>query len=256
VSLAGFTLVSDPPGSQTYALSDFASTIGGLETLELQSGASASGNISQGIYVLTNQSIYRNGDTADFARLVRPNSSTSQMNCTAIQTEPPETPTPVSTFFPNPTKDCINGEPGVLPDNGGANYIYYTFSVTETRTLLDMDICVNVDHTRVGDLTIALKHGEGGAQVILLDRPGYSGSGFGCTGDNIRILFDDDAPTFAENVCNGSPPAINGTYKPVEPLSFFNGESMEGDWFLEIYDVQTGETGTTRGGYMWWTVAN
>ncbi len=173
----------------------------------------------------------------------------------ATITPPPPTATPVPTN-PPPSKDCINGNSLALPDDGGNAYIYYTFEITETRTLTNLDICVNIDHTRVGDLTISLKHGGGGAQVILLDRPGYAGSGFGCMGDNIRILFDDDATTYAENVCSGSSAAIIGTYKPVEPLSFFNGESLAGTWFLEIYDVSIGETGTTLGAYMWWNVQN
>ncbi len=60
--------------------------------------------------------------------------------------------------------------------------------------------------------------------------------------DNINATFDDDAPNF---ICNGDP-AISGMVKPLGSLSSFVGESILGEWTLEINDNAASDGGSLR----------
>jgi hypothetical protein len=53
--------------------------------------------------------------------------------------------------------------------------------------------------------------------------------------DDILINFDDESPAnYGTFPC---PPTNNGTYKPFEPLSAFDGENPNGTWTLTVIDV-------------------
>jgi hypothetical protein len=87
-SLTGFHIQSDP--SQDYLLTDHVASIDGGTTLEFQSGTGSADNPGAGIYKLTGAFIYRNSpDTTDYARLVRSDASTDQVNCGTNPTPPP-----------------------------------------------------------------------------------------------------------------------------------------------------------------------
>ena len=62
-------------------------------------------------------------------------------------------------------------------------------------------------------------------------------------GLNLRnTTFDDDAPNFN---CNGDP-AISGMVKPLGSLGSFNGESILGEWTLEINDNAASDGGALK----------
>jgi beta-lactamase superfamily II metal-dependent hydrolase len=96
-SLAGFHIQSDP--SQDYDLSAHVTSIGAGQTLEFQSGSGSADNPGADVYKLTGSSIYRNGDSTDYARLLRSDTTTEQVNCGSN----PTTPTQTSTRTPSPT---------------------------------------------------------------------------------------------------------------------------------------------------------
>lgn len=130
-----------------------------------------------------------------------------------------------------------NGTDVTIPSPGSI-----TSSVTffGEGIIKDVNVFVKIDHRRVGDLSLKLTSPEG-TTIWLGDRPGYSGSGFGCTGDTLIASFDDAALSPAEafeNACNSSAPAILGTFQPLDPLSSFNGENPQGVWSLEVIDNQ------------------
>ncbi len=94
-SLSGFHIESDP--SQDYTLTDFVIGIEAGATLEFQSGSAAAD--SSGVYRMTGAFILRNSDPTDYARLVRPGTTSDQVNCG----DTPTTPTAVPTSSPSPT---------------------------------------------------------------------------------------------------------------------------------------------------------
>jgi hypothetical protein len=103
-SLTGFHIQSDP--SQDYDIGALVSSISVGQTLEFQSGTGAATNAAAGIYKLTGSFIYRNSDPTDYARLVRSDASTDQVNCGTNPTAPPTatlSPTPTPTHTPSPT---------------------------------------------------------------------------------------------------------------------------------------------------------
>ena len=102
---------------------------------------------------------------------------------------------------------------------------------------------IKATHTWVGDLKFTLSKAPGSS--IVIDRPGYTGSGFGCSGDNIDVVIDDTSAVLVESQCNASPPALSGNVKPNNPLATpFIGQTLAGTWTLNAADNASGDTGT------------
>ena len=109
-----------------------------------------------------------------------------------------------------------------------------TQNVTATGIISDANITLNIAHTWVNDLRVILIS-PAGTQVQLVNRP--------CTNASLRNIsatFDDAGIPV---VC-GNNPAISGTVRPVQTLSAFNGESMNGVWTLRVTDFSAGDGGS------------
>lgn len=78
-----------------------------------------------------------------------------------------------------------------------------------------------------------------GTSVVVLDRPGVPASTYGCSRDNINATLDDAASLLVENQCASTNPTINGTFRPNNLLSAFNGQSSSGTWVLTVQDFYT-----------------
>lgn len=94
----------------------------------------------------------------------------------------------------------------------------------EDLPIADINVALNVEHSFLADLQISLTSPAG--TTVVLTSSSCSDS------RNINAVFDDDAPEF---VCGGNP-AISGTVAPLGSLGSFNGESILGEWILEIKD--------------------
>ena len=101
----------------------------------------------------------------------------------------------------------------------------------EDLNLADLDVNLEIDHTFLSDLVVSLTSPAGTKVVLLSSSCGDS--------KNVNATFDDDANDF---VCGGDP-AIEGTVKPLGSLSSFNGESILGEWILEISDNAASDGG-------------
>ncbi len=83
-----------------------------------------------------------------------------------------------------------------------------------------------------------------GTQVALIEDSGNnSGSGTGYTytssevyGGSATVLFDDTAATVV-----GGPAPASGTFRPIQPLSAYNGEDPLGIWTLTMGDSGAGD---------------
>ncbi len=98
--------------------------------------------------------------------------------------------------------------------------------------LADINVNLDVEHTYLSDLVISLTS-PAGTTVLLVSS---------ACGDNsdINAIFDDESPeTFT---CSGTP-AITGTVRPIGTLSSFYGESILGEWTLEIQDNAASDGG-------------
>jgi len=138
-------------------------------------------------------------------------------------------------FTPSP-----GGLPVAIPDGQPAG-ITSTLGAIGNVILSDVNVRVKIDHTWVGDLFVKLRSPLG-TEVVLLDRPGYPGSGFGCGGDDMDVIFDDAAAIVPETWC-ASDPWLAGPARPFTPLSAFNGESTLGNWVLTVSDNEQADVG-------------
>lgn len=120
------------------------------------------------------------------------------------------------------------------------NTVTDTITVDDMVGIDDLNLYLQITHYAVGDLIITLEHGD--TSIIIMDRPGYSGSGKGCTRNHVNATFDDDAASAVESMCK-SGTAISGNVHPEEDLSAFNGELAQGEWTLTVSDNASSDSG-------------
>lgn len=143
-----------------------------------------------------------------------------------------------------------NGLPLAITDNLPAGVSSTADVAGVPGPITSVQVQVTADHTWVGDLIFTLTS-PGGTSVTLMDRPGVPGlSPFGCSNNNVDVLFGDGLPDDPEGTCSGAGqgntadpwPVSNAT--PVQPLSALNGEDANGTWTLTVSDNAGGDTGT------------
>lgn len=113
----------------------------------------------------------------------------------------------------------------------------------------DIDVDLVATHTWVGDLKFTLSNGT--TTVAFYDRPGYTGSGFGCNGDNVDVLVNDEGPDGSvESQCSNLPATsgnrVGGDPASASLLAAFDGQSLTGTWTLNASDNASGDTGTVN----------
>jgi subtilisin-like proprotein convertase family protein len=113
-----------------------------------------------------------------------------------------------------------------IPDPGTVNS---TIGIAESRTILDLNVRVNITHGRDEDLDVYLVT-PWGARIQLFTDVGGNGKNFKNT------VLDDEAAT---SITAGSAP-FNGTYRPEGLLSVADGHSTLGPWTLEVTDDKKG----------------
>ncbi|NNF17943.1 MAG: hypothetical protein HKN70_14460 [Gammaproteobacteria bacterium] len=116
--------------------------------------------------------------------------------------------------------------------------------LADTGVIDSLAVTVDASHTWVGDVTLTLVHEDTGTSVELMNRPGTTGTGFGCQENDIAAEFNDTSSVIVENECSTTPPAIGGIVNPQGTLGDFAGESIGGTWRLDVSDSAGGDTGT------------
>lgn len=114
----------------------------------------------------------------------------------------------------------------------------------------DLDVALRVSHFRVGELTATLTHEGLGTTEPLFHLPGIPASPFGCDGEDIYAVIDDEGADGAvETTCQAFSPAISGTLVPGDPggsssLSVFDDAPAGASWTLFLSDLSTSVGGT------------
>lgn len=117
-----------------------------------------------------------------------------------------------------------------------------TFNVTDTGTVGEIQIGVLITHTYRGDLVLTLES-PSGTLVQMTSNNGGAG------GDNLNVVFDDDATTGYASAPTGtthasSAPPYENTFAPEAAFSAFDGETLAGTWTLEMCDFYNADGGT------------
>jgi len=151
---------------------------------------------------------------------------------------------PVSTTFSFTTLNmvCWTGSETIPDDNGVS--VNTSLNLVSNEVITGMQVSVESDHGWPGDLVFTLSHVNTGTTITLMDQPGVPNSTYGCSVDDVEVLFDDTSTIDVEDYCAANPPGIGGNLKPDEALSAFNGEYLNGEWRLTTSDVSGGITGT------------
>jgi len=105
--------------------------------------------------------------------------------------------------------------------------------VPDSKTILDVNVKVNITHTYDGDFTIQLIP-PGGSPIALSNRRGSSGQNY------TNTVFDDEATTA---ISAGVAP-FTGSFRPESPLSGLDGANSAGTWTLKVVDQASVDTGT------------
>ncbi|WP_423998876.1 reprolysin-like metallopeptidase [Maribacter sp. IgM3_T14_3] len=116
--------------------------------------------------------------------------------------------------------------------SSGTPTITSSIFITDDIIINDLNIMLAFDHRYLGDLSIWLTSPSGTRKslfAILCADP-----------INISLIIDDESDL--EFSCDDVA-ATNGTFKPIEALVNFEGESVRGEWLLEIYDAYDGDGG-------------
>jgi hypothetical protein len=174
------------------------------------------------------------------------------------------TPTPTNTFTPTPTMTSTptstptntptsvatpavslicSGPFEIIPDDDPSG-ITNTLTIADSGTISDLDVYINIEHRYVGDIIALLVHEETDTAVTLIDRPGDPAVAFGCSGDNISAILDEQADDLVEDQCSETSPAISGRLIPNEPLDAYVDENLQGEWLLIVSDNAGADFGT------------
>lgn len=139
---------------------------------------------------------------------------------------------------------CMNPAESI-PDGDPAGTTVDT-QISAELALDVLEVGLDITHTWVGDLIVELEHVDTGTTITLVDRPGYDGSGFGCSGSNMDIILTDGASLSVEDDCSDDGEAYEAgeRYQPVEALDGFSGENLQGTWELTVSDNAGQDTGT------------
>lgn len=155
---------------------------------------------------------------------------------------PSPTPSPTPTPTPSGYYPSTFSSPLIIPDGNPAG-LSNTIFITDIGRILDLNVGIEIDHPWVGDISVELQNLSSGKKAVLIDRPKYPELPYGCSGKGIYAVLDDEADFFIEDVCGSGTPGISGTYKPNEPLAFFNYSSLSGAWSINVKDSTTLDIG-------------
>ncbi len=109
------------------------------------------------------------------------------------------------------------------------------FEVSGNMTVGDINVELDITHSAIGDLTVTLEgtFEMGFPRVILLQEPCGNSQGIDCTVD------DSGAPVS----CTAGVPALTGTVRSTQNLSFFNNKPANGVWSIYVTDPHVGDGG-------------
>jgi subtilisin-like proprotein convertase family protein len=120
--------------------------------------------------------------------------------------------------------------PIAIPDAGT---VTSTLEITEAGTIIDLDVKLDITHTKDRDLDVYLIAPDGTRVELFTDVGGL--------GDNFSNTILDDEASVA--ITDGSAP-FDGSYQPEGILGDFDSNSVTGIWTLEVKDDLATNSGT------------
>jgi subtilisin-like proprotein convertase family protein len=107
-----------------------------------------------------------------------------------------------------------------------------TLNVTDAKTILDLNVQLNISYPVDSDLSVALVAPDGTKVTLFAN----VGSGMNFT----NTVLDSEAST---SIASGASP-FTGTFRPTGDLAAFYGKSTQGVWTLQVTEANTKRRGT------------
>ncbi len=128
-----------------------------------------------------------------------------------------------------------------LIDPNNVSTVSSTISVPVAIATSDVNVRVQAEHGWVGDL-IGWVVNPAGKKAQLFHQVGVPNiDEFGCPGEDLDLIFDDEAITTAttlDTTCGLTIPSLAGGFQPIQPLSGLEGgKNVKGDWTLMLRDT-------------------
>lgn len=112
-----------------------------------------------------------------------------------------------------------------------------TFSVTDSFTITDVNLGLNIKHSFRGDIQVTLSHPDGTSVEVI-------SAAFDSQSD-YDVLLDSDSsnPLDDSDPDDTSAPIYDRTVAPSNSLDTFDGKPSAGTWSLEVCDDGSGDNG-------------
>ncbi|MDO6490157.1 MULTISPECIES: reprolysin-like metallopeptidase [unclassified Cellulophaga] len=118
----------------------------------------------------------------------------------------------------------------------GTSVLQSKITFLDDLPITDVNVTVDITHSFLSDLTVSLVSPQGTRVVLTSNSCGDF--------QDINAVFDDDSASF---VCgSGAGAAIGGTVRPLGSLASLNGESILGEWILEVKDGASSDGGEIK----------
>lgn len=118
-----------------------------------------------------------------------------------------------------------------------------TIQIADTRSILDVNVSINLRHPNISDLDIDLI-GPDNTTIRLFTRLGGTGDDLGTRDSSgnpvLYTTFDDEQAT---SITSASPP-FAGSFRPEVALSGFDGKIAAGNWTLRVFDFRALNAGS------------
>jgi subtilisin-like proprotein convertase family protein len=121
----------------------------------------------------------------------------------------------------------------IITDNGKDFTQSHAINISESSTITDINIGVDITHAYIGDLAIAVLSPDN-TQILLKSPKDCSDE------EDIKVSFNDDAVFF--NCQNASSNTAGKSLNDL--LSDFNGENTFGNWTIRLGDYEPSDEGT------------
>lgn len=143
---------------------------------------------------------------------------------------------------PGGARFFFNSAPRSIPDEDEGGGVLSKITLRSRDRIRDIDVGVRIDHTAAEDLNVYLVSPQGKFVQLTTDNGG-NGNDYGTGGNNCRggfTVFNDESGT---SVRNANAP-FAGAFRPETALGAVDGTRMRGTWRLQVFDDDTGNTGT------------
>lgn len=144
------------------------------------------------------------------------------------------------------------------PDTSGLTPFVSTINVGDNFSIAALNYVTfeGLTHTWIGDLQAVLVS-PSGTDVTIFHRAGFTGSGFGNSGDftGANYRFEATGPALPDSgdAAGGTYGQDLGVWGDTDTFAAFNGENAQGTWTLLIYDWAGGDSGSMNGWSMGFT---